>query len=194
MRLARQGDTHAFDALAARYADKAFRLAFKVLRHEEDAEDAVQDAFLSAYRNLPRFEERSTFSTWLYRVTMNAALMRLRKRREGMLSIDRPPRPDDRERAMQIEDRRPGPPQEAADRQLGEAIQEALLSLPEDLREVFVLREDASLSNAEAAEVLGLTVPAVKSRLHRARLELRDRLRPFVEEQRRRSAKAVDGA
>jgi RNA polymerase sigma-70 factor (ECF subfamily) len=187
VRLAREGDNRAFDALAGRYANKAYRLAFKVLRDEPEAEDAVQDAFLSAYRHLPRFEERSTFSTWLYRVTMNAALMRLRKRREDMLSIERPPRPDDREAALELEDRRPGPHQEVANRELAAAIQDAILALPEELREVFVLREDAGLSNADTAEVLGLSVPAVKSRLHRARLGLRDRLRRFVDGGRRRA-------
>lgn len=190
VRLARDGDARAFDTLATRYADKVYRLAYKVLRNEADAEDAVQDAFLSAFRNLPRFEERSSFSTWLYRVTMNAALMRLRKRREGELSIDRPPRPDDREAALQLEDRRPGPSQEVVNRELASAIQEAILALPEELRDVFVLREDAELSNAEAAEFLGLSVPAVKSRLHRARLELRDRLRSFVNGGRRRPSRS----
>ena len=181
VRLARDGDTRAFDTLVSRYADKAFRLTFKVLRHDQDAEDAVQDAFLAAYRNLDRFEERSSFSTWLYRVAMNAALMRLRKRREGMVSIDRPPRADDRDATMQLEDHAAGPLARTASEEVGAAIQEAVAELPEDLREVFVLREDAGLTNNEVAEFLGLSVPAVKSRLHRARLDLRRRLLPFVD-------------
>jgi RNA polymerase sigma-70 factor (ECF subfamily) len=189
VRKARDGDSRAFDELVSRYADKAFRLTFKVLRHEQDAEDAVQDAFLAAYRNLTRFEERSSFSTWIYRVAMNAALMRLRKRREGMVSMDRPPRADDREATMQIEDRSAGPLARTASQEVGDAIQEAVAGLPDDLREVFMLREDAGLSNQEVAEMLDLSVPAVKSRLHRARLDLRRRLMPFVDRGRRRSGR-----
>lgn len=185
VRRAKEGDTRAFDLLASRYADKAFRLTFKVLRQEEDAEDAVQDAFLAAYRNLGRFEERSSFSTWIYRVAMNAALMRLRKRRAGMISLDRPPRADDRDEAMQLEDRSAGPLQNTASQEVSAAIQSAVQDLPDELQEVFLLREDAGLSNAEVAETLGLSVPAVKSRLHRARLELRRSLQPFVERSRR---------
>ena len=87
MHRAREGETRFFDELVARYADRVHRLTYKILRHEQDAEDAMQDAFLSAYRSLPRFQEKSTFSTWLYRIATNAALMRLRKRREGMVSL-----------------------------------------------------------------------------------------------------------
>ena len=189
VRRARDGDSRAFDELVSRYADKAFRLSFKVLRHEQDAEDAVQDAFLAAYRNLGRFEERSSFSTWIYRVAMNAALMRLRKRREGMVSMDRPPRADDRDATMQLEDKSAGPLARTASGEVGDAIQEAVAGLPEDLREVFILREDAGLSNQEVAEMLELSVPAVKSRLHRARLDLRRRLLPFVDRGRRGSSR-----
>src|SRR5205085_2080095 len=81
--LAKGGDTRAFDELVRRYQDKVFRLCFKILRHEDDASEAVQDAFLSAFRGLANFKAESTFSTWLYRIATNAALMKYRRRREG---------------------------------------------------------------------------------------------------------------
>src|SRR5690349_24420332 len=86
--LAQGGNSRAFDELVRRYQDKAWRLAYKILRHEDDASEAVQDAFLSAFRGLKNFKSESTFSTWLYRVTTNAALMKLRKRREGHVSYE----------------------------------------------------------------------------------------------------------
>src|SRR5215470_3417270 len=88
VRLAQGGDTRAFDELVKRYREKVYRLAFKILRHEEDAAEALQDAFLSAYRGLKNFKVESTFSTWLYRVATNASLMKYRRRREGHYSLE----------------------------------------------------------------------------------------------------------
>lgn len=179
---AQQGDTAAFDELVSRYADKVYRLTSKVLRHSEDAEDALQDAFLSAYRNLPRFKGDSTFSTWLYRVAMNAALMRLRKRREGMVSLEQPGDGEEARAPLQIADWARTPVEELLNDELRAALERAVDSLPEDLAKVFLLREVEGLSNIEAAEILELSVPAVKSRLHRARLALRDQLNRFFAE------------
>jgi len=88
VRLAQGGDTRAFDELVRRYREKVYRQAFKILRHEEDAAEALQDAFLSAFRGLKNFKAESTFSTWLYRVATNAALMRYRRRRQPNISLD----------------------------------------------------------------------------------------------------------
>src|SRR5204863_1315174 len=88
VRFAQDGDTRAFDELVHRYSNKVYRLAFKILHHEEDAAEALQDAFLSAYRGLPNFKSESTFSTWLYRIATNASLMKLRRRREGHVSYE----------------------------------------------------------------------------------------------------------
>jgi RNA polymerase sigma-70 factor (ECF subfamily) len=176
---AQGGETAAFDVLAERYAEKVHRLTYRVLRNEEDAEDALQEAFLSAYRNLGRFEGKSTVSTWLYRVAMNAALMRLRKRREGMVSLEQPRDREESQVTLQLADWGRGPIEETLNDELREALQAAVDSLPEDLAQVFLLREVEGMSNAEAAEILELTVPAVKSRLHRARLALRDYLNRF---------------
>jgi RNA polymerase sigma-70 factor, ECF subfamily len=180
---AQAGETRAFDELVNRYADKVHRLAFKVLRHEEDAADALQDAFLSAYRNLGRFKGESTFSTWLYRIAMNAALMRLRKRREGMVSLDQTSAGEDGVRApLQIADWARTPAEEMLNSELRDALRRAVDALPEDLAAVFLLREWEDKSNAEVAEILEISIPAVKSRLHRARVALRDSLnRHFAE-------------
>ena len=180
---AQAGETRAFDELVNRYADKVHRLTYKVLRHEEDAADALQDAFLSAYRSLGRFKGDSTFSTWLYRVAMNAALMRLRKRREGMVSLDQPGAGEDGPRApLQIADWARTPDEEMLNTALRDALRRAVDALPEELATVFLLREWEGKPNAEVAEILEISIPAVKSRLHRARVALRDSLnRHFAE-------------
>lgn len=174
------GRNSAFDELVHRYADKVHGLAYKVLRHDEDAEDALQDTFLSAYRNLGRFEGKSTFSTWLYRVAMNAALMRLRKRRDGVFSLDQPIEREDGAYLQQLAQKGKSPLEELVNDELREALEAAVDSLPEDLAEVFLLRQVDGLSNADLAGLYGITIPAVKSRLHRARLALRDRLARYL--------------
>jgi RNA polymerase sigma-70 factor (ECF subfamily) len=178
--LAQGGRTAAFDELMTRYAEKVHRLTFKVLRHEEDAEDALQEAFLSAYRNLSKFKGNSAFSTWLYRVAMNAALMRLRKRREGMVSLEQPAEQEESQVTMQLADWGRTPPEELINDELRETLERAVDSLPEELSQVFLLREVEGLSNAEAADILEISVPAVKSRLHRARVALRDELNRYL--------------
>jgi len=177
---AQKGDTQAFDVLAQRYADRVHRLTFKVLRQEEDAEDALQEAFLSAYRNLGKFKGDSAFSTWLYRVAMNAALMRLRKRREGMVSIEEPRNRDESQVTLQLADWGRTPIEEMLNDERRDELNHAVDTLDDDLAQVFLLREVEGLSNSEAAEILGLSVPAVKSRLHRARVQLRDVLNRYL--------------
>jgi RNA polymerase sigma-70 factor (ECF subfamily) len=174
------GQSGAFDELVRRYADKVHGLAYKVLRHDEDAEDALQDTFLSVYRNLPRFEGKSSFSTWLYRVAMNAALMRLRKRREGMVSLDQPIEREDGSYLQQLAHSGRSPIEELVNDELRDALERAVDSLPGDLAEVFLLRQVDGLSNADLASMYGISIPAVKSRLHRARLALRDRLARYL--------------
>ena len=191
---AKAGETAAFDILAGRYVDKVHRLTYRVLRNEEDAEDALQDAFLSAFRNLGRFEGKSTFSTWLYRVAMNAALMRLRKRREGMVSLEQPRDLEESQVTLQLADWGRGPIEETLNDELRGALSAAVESLPDDLAQVFLLREVEGMSNAEAAEILELSVPAVKSRLHRARMALRDYLNRFFADRSGRERSGSDAA
>ena len=184
---AQAGDNRAFDELVRRYRDKVYRLSYKILRHEEDAAEALQDAFLSAYRGLPRFKAESSFSTWLYRIATNASLMKYRKRREGHVSLEQSQSGEDGAEPLQVPDWSTQPLQELLDSETREVMEEGIQRLPEELRTVFVLRDIQELSNAEVAEILGLTVAAVKSRLHRARIALRNRLnRYFADKMTRR--------
>jgi RNA polymerase sigma-70 factor (ECF subfamily) len=179
VRRAQAGDNRAFDELVERYRDKVYRLSFKILRHEEDAAEALQDAFLSAYRGLKNFKAESTFSTWLYRIATNASLMKYRKRREGHVSLEQSQSSEEGAEALQLPDWSTQPVQELLDTETRQVMDEGIERLSEELRTVFVLRDVEGLSNAEVSEVLGLSVAAVKSRLHRARIELRERLNRY---------------
>lgn len=176
---AQAGETRAFDELVRRYQDKVFRLCFKILRNEDDAGEALQDAFLSAFKGLKNFKAESTFSTWLYRIATNASLMKVRRRREGHVSLEQSQSPDGSGEPMAIPDWSAQPLEELLDSETRAVMQEGVDRLGEDLRVVFVLRDVQELSNQEVAEVLKLSVPAVKSRLHRARLQLRDHLNRY---------------
>jgi RNA polymerase sigma-70 factor (ECF subfamily) len=183
--LAQQGDNRAFDELVKRYENKVYRLTFKILRHEEDAGEALQDAFMSAYKGLKNFKSDSTFSTWLYRVATNAALMKYRKRRDGHISLEQSQSYDEDADRLEIPDWSALPDEDLMTGELDEILAEGLSRLPDELREVFVMRDIEELSNSDVAERLQLTVPAVKSRLHRARLQLRDRLNRYFQDRMR---------
>jgi RNA polymerase sigma-70 factor (ECF subfamily) len=187
VRQAQGGDNRAFDELVRRYRDKVYRLAYKILRHEEDAAEALQDAFLSAYRGLGKFKIESTFSTWLYRIATNASLMKYRKRRDHHVSLEQSQSADEDAETLQLPDWTHQPLNELLDAETREVMEHGIQRLPEELRTVFVLRDIEELSNSEVAEILNLTVAAVKSRLHRARIALRDRLnRYFADKMTRR--------
>jgi len=183
--LAQQGDNRAFDELVKRYENKVYRLTFKILRHEDDAGEALQDAFMSAYKGLKNFKSDSTFSTWLYRVATNAALMKYRKRRDGHISLEQSQSYDEDADRLEIPDWSALPDEDLLTGELDEILAEGLSRLPDELREVFVMRDIEELSNSDVAERLQLTVPAVKSRLHRARLQLRDRLNRYFQDRMR---------
>jgi RNA polymerase sigma-70 factor (ECF subfamily) len=182
VKLAQQGDNRAFDELVKRYENKVYRLTFKILRHEDDAGEAMQDAFMSAYRGLKNFKSDSTFSTWLYRVATNAALMKYRKRRDGHISLEQSQSYDEDADRLEIPDWSALPDEDLLTGELDDILAEGLSRLPDELREVFVMRDIEELSNSDVAERLQLTVPAVKSRLHRARLQLRDRLNRYFQD------------
>jgi RNA polymerase sigma-70 factor (ECF subfamily) len=191
VRIAQGADTRAFDELVRRYREKVYRLSFKILRNEDDAAEALQDAFLSAYRGLVKFKAESTFSTWLYRITTNASLMKYRKRREGHVSLEQSQSPNESGEGIQIPDWSQQPLEELLDAETRKVMEEGKARLHEDLRTVFVMRDEEGLSNAEVAEILNLSVAAVKSRLHRARIHLRDRLsRYFADRLTRRDREA----
>ncbi len=181
--LAQADDERAFEELVGRYETKVYSLSIKMLRNPQDAEDVLQDTFLRAYRGLKSFKGNSTFSTWIYRITANSALMKLRKKQLPTVSIEDA---DERDAPINIPDWAPGPVEQLLNQETREAMQDAIESLPAEFGQVFVLRDVEGLSNADVAEILDLSVAAVKSRLHRARLKVRNRLMHFFNDSRSR--------
>lgn len=176
---AKSGNIQAFEELVNHYESKIFRLAMNITHNREDAEDAMQDAFLKSYSHLKDFHGDSRFYTWLVRITVNEALMKLRKRRGNHVSLDEPVGTEDDLMPRQIEDWGPSPEQRYAQRELGTILSEVIEKLEPEYRMVFVLRDIEELSTEETAKLLGISVPAVKSRLLRARLKLRHRLNKY---------------
>jgi RNA polymerase sigma-70 factor (ECF subfamily) len=182
----RTGDKSAFEILMHRYEDRVFRLAVGMLKNREDAMDAVQDAFLNVYRKIDTFRGESAFSTWLYKIALNSVYMKLRSRarHEQTESLD------DLEAILDpAAIRILMPPRgwsERADdtllrKELSLKLREAVDALPEEYRAIFNLREVEELSNQEVADILGLGLAATKTRLHRARLFLRQRLSKYLQ-------------
>ena len=173
---AKKGDAAAFEELVNRYENKIFRLTINITGNREDAEDAMQDAFLKAYSHLKDFHGDSRFYTWLVRIAANESLMRLRKRRPNQFSLDEPVEGDTDLMPRELEDWGPSPEQGYAQAELQGILAEVIDKLEPEYRIVLVLRDLEELSTEEAAEVLGISMPAVKSRLLRARLKLREKL------------------
>ena len=173
----REGDGRAFGELVRRYENKIFRLAQHVTQNREDAEDITQDAFFKAYEKLDQFQGNSKFSTWLVRIAVNESLMRLRKRKTSKtVSMDEDVQTEDGSIPRDFAEWRPNPEQLYGQSELGGILRKTIQGLPPGFRTVFTLRDVENLSTEETAEALGLSVPAVKSRLLRARLQLRERL------------------
>ena len=177
---ARNGDVGAFEQLVRRYDRNIFRIAQRITQNREDAEDVVQDAFLKAFQNLGQFQGQSKFYTWLVRIAVNEALMRLRRRRpERMVSLDEEIRTEEDSMPREVADWSPNPEQLYSQAELKDILSKTIQGLPPGFRTVFVLRDMEALSTEETAEALNLSIPAVKSRLLRARLQLRERLNKF---------------
>jgi RNA polymerase sigma-70 factor (ECF subfamily) len=163
-----------------RYDRNVFRIAQHITQNREDAEDVVQDAFLKAYQNLGQFQGQSKFYTWLVRIAVNEALMRLRRRRpERMISLDEDVKTEEDSMPREVADWSPNPEQQYSQGELKEILGKTIQGLPAGFRMVFVLRDVEGLSTEETAAALELSVPAVKSRLLRARLQLRERLNKY---------------
>ena len=176
---ARSGDSTAFDELLNRYEDKIFRLTRNITGNREDAEDAMQDAFLKAFSHLNDFHGESRFYTWLVRIAANEALMRLRKRRPNQFSLDEPIQGETDLLPRELEDWEPNPEQKYADAEIGVILKELMEQIEPEYRIVLVLRDVEELSTQETAEALGVSLSAVKSRLLRGRLRLRDKLNRY---------------
>jgi RNA polymerase sigma-70 factor (ECF subfamily) len=176
----RKGSLDAYEELIERYQSKVYNLAMRFTRNHEDAEEVLQDVFTTLYQKLEGFQGKSAFSSWLYRIIVNAAFMKLRKRKQN--------------NTISIEDLAPTVRQQQVEKEhslanrsdllsinkeMRDIIESALNRLPEQYRAVFVLRDVDGLSNQEVGEILELSIPAVKSRLHRSRLMLRKRLQRY---------------
>jgi len=177
---AKGGDVAAFEQLVKRYDRNIFRIAQHITQNREDAEDVVQDAFLKAYENLEQFQGNSKFYTWLVRIAVNESLMKLRRRRsDRTVSLDEDIETEEDTMPREVADWSPNPEQLYNQGELKDILRKTIQGLPASFRTVFVLRDVEGLSTEETAEALDLSIPAVKSRLLRARLQLRDRLNKY---------------
>jgi RNA polymerase sigma-70 factor (ECF subfamily) len=179
----KEGNVGAFEEIIVRYEAKVMNLALRFTRNQEDAEEVMQDVFTTVYRKIDGFRGQSAFSSWLYRIVVNAAFMKLRKKKQNQ--------------TVSMEDLAPAVKQYcmerdcaaskhsynvAVSRELQEVLQRAIDKLPDQYRAVFVLRDVDGLSNQETGQILDLSIPAVKSRLHRSRIMLRKRLHRYYED------------
>jgi len=173
----RTGSIEAFEELVARYEAKVFNLAMRFTRNQQDAEEVLQDVFSTVYTKIDGFRGQSAFSSWLYRIIVNAAFMKLRKRKQHTATSLEDLTPTIRQRCLEGDPSAQGRSDSISiNRELRETLEQAISRLPEDYRAVFILRDVDGLSNQEVSQILDLTIPAVKSRLHRSRLMLRKKL------------------
>jgi len=174
---AREGDAVAFGDLVRRYEGKIFRLAHHVTQNREDAEDVLQETFLKAYEHLDQFQGNSKFYTWLVRIAVNQGLMKLRKRKtDKSVSLDDTIDTGEDTMVREIAAWDEDPEERYSREELNTILDSAVQSLAAPYRSVFLLRDMEELSTEETAQILDLSVPAVKSRLLRARLQLREKL------------------
>ena len=178
----RQGDKAGFIELITRYTEKVHNLAIRITRSQEDTEEIMQDVFLTVYNKIHTFEGKSAFSSWLYRITANTSFMKLRKRRQqAAVSID--DLGDACEQASALSRSDTSDVNYMSSRhELRQALQEAIVRLPEEYRTIFILRDVDGLSNQEVGDVLNISIAAVKSRLHRSRLMLRRKLFKYYDD------------
>jgi RNA polymerase sigma-70 factor (ECF subfamily) len=173
----REGDSLAFSELVRRYEAKIFRLAQHITQNREDAEDVLQETFLKAYEHLDQFQGNSKFYTWIVRIAVNQALMKLRRRKtDRSVSLDETIDTGEDTVTREVAAWDENPEERFSREELGGMLDSAIESLAPPYRSVFVLRDIDELSTEETAEALDLSVPAVKSRLLRARLQLREKL------------------
>ena len=182
---ASSGDSDAFESLVAKYQDRVYSIALRMMRRPEEAEDVTQETFLKVYRSLPAFSGRSAFYTWIFRIAVNASLSRLRslgRRRDHEVTAQIGSRSDDDDNTAVLDppSREAGPMEAAEKADSSIQVQRAVDSLGDEDRAVVVLRDFEGLSYDEIAETVGSTRAAVKSRLHRARMELAKKLKDLL--------------
>jgi RNA polymerase sigma-70 factor, ECF subfamily len=180
----RGGDPEAIETLVERYGDRVYRLALRITGLKEDAEEAAQDALWTAARKIHTFKGESAFGSWLYRISANAAYQKLRARKSKSAEIaleDVLPALEENGRHFEpMDDWSPRVDDHASQGELREVLEEAIDGLPADYRTALVLHDVEGLSNPDIAEALGISLPAVKSRVHRSRLFVRKRLSEYL--------------
>ncbi len=177
----RAGDKSACEDCVRRYAPGVYRLALRLMRDQADAEDVMQETFLNAFKGIDRFDGRSELRTWLYRIAYNAALGKLRRYKPEFVSVEEASDPEDGGSVPpQLFDWSGIPYDELAKAELRQELEKAIGDLPEKLRSVFVLRELENLPTLETGETLGISEDLVKTRLHRARMKLRESLSSYL--------------
>jgi RNA polymerase sigma-70 factor, ECF subfamily len=179
---ARSGNVRAFETLVKRYEQMVYGFSFKMCRNKEKADETLQDTFINVYKNLEQFNGKSKFSTWLYSIVTNNCLMNRRKRKmdREMTSLDEPPADEGATRHESIPSWDDTPAEKMMTTELRSHLDSAIHRLPEDYRVVFVLRDIENLTAEETARILKLSIPAVKSRLRRARIFLREQLNDYM--------------
>ncbi len=185
VRRIKEGEESAFGRLVERFQDRVYRLALRISRNPQDAEEITQDVFLTIYQRVGTFDARSAFSTWLYRIATNAALMKLRRRQStSEIAIEDylPQFTKEGQARLPVADWGENPERHLLDQEGRKALENAISSLPSDYQVPLFLHDVEGLSNAEVADVLGVSVLAVKARLHRARLALRGILAGYFRE------------
>lgn len=178
----KKGDERAFSALVRRYENTVWGFAFKLCRDQEKAEESFQDTFVNVFRKIDQFDGRSKFSTWLYTIVANNCLMKRRRRKlEDLLeSYDEPPDVDNENVQKQLAAWSDTPMEQLLHGELKEKLDEAIQRLPDDYKMIFVLRDLEQKTAEETSKITGLSVPAVKSRLRRSRIFLRQQLHEFM--------------
>lgn len=180
----KRGDRHACACLLKKYAPRVYAVAMRMMGDPDEAEDVLQETFISACKHIQNFEGRSELSTWLHRIATNAALMHIRKQKRRKEVSLTSPGDSDEEMVIpqQIEDWHYSPSDFSLNSELRDVLEEAISQLPDTLRTVFVLREIEGYDTAETAAMLDISVSAAKVRLHRARLQLRELLTSYFNE------------
>jgi len=187
------GDRRAFEPLVRKHERRVFRVVLAVLGNVEDAEDAMQDTFVKAFRHLDQFRRDSRFTTWLTRIAVNEALQK-RQARKNSVSLQESPEVESKALPGRFEPWTSNPEKLYRKQEIRQLVERAIQALPPIYRETLVLRDIEEMSAEEAAGVLGITVPALKSRLLRARLLLRESLSVHFEERRQLSTRILDSA
>jgi RNA polymerase sigma-70 factor (ECF subfamily) len=179
----KKGSLEAFEEIIRRYEAKVMQLGMRLTRNHEDAEEVMQDVFSTIYKKIDSFQGKSAFSSWLYRIVVNAAFMKLRKRKQSPTVALEDLAPTIKQSCLEGENSHfERSDTIASSKEMREVIQLAINKLPRQYRAVFVLRDVDGLSNNEVGEILQLSIPAVKSRLHRSRLMLRKKLQRYYDD------------